>query len=145
MSASRPPGWPRAATGPVSGAPAVWAEAAASPWGGRSRGAAQEAAKRNGATQTTKAERRTGIVVRRDGRDPLGPGSAIGMMTTARGMVAPAVGGSVLAQVDDILAATAPELAGHLEAVKFDAERTAWTSSPKRPRTARSCAGKHRS
>ncbi|MEW2275927.1 hypothetical protein [Streptomyces griseofuscus] len=67
------------------------------------------------------------------------------MMMTERGMVAPAASGSVLAHFDDILAATAPELAGHVQAVKFDAERTAWTSSPMRPPTARSCAGKHRS
>lgn len=33
--------------------------------------AAREAAKKNGATQTKKAKRRTGTVVRRDGRDPI--------------------------------------------------------------------------
>jgi hypothetical protein len=84
--------------------------------------AAREAAKKNGATQTKKPKRRTGTVVRRDGRDPLGLGAAIGMMMTERGMVAPAAGGSVLAQFDDILAAAAPELAGHVQAVAFDAD-----------------------
>ncbi|MEV0982359.1 hypothetical protein [Streptomyces sp. NPDC049915] len=44
------------------------------------------------------------------------------MMMTERGMVAPAAGGSVLAQFDDILAAAAPELAGHVQAVAFDAD-----------------------
>jgi hypothetical protein len=44
------------------------------------------------------------------------------MMMTERGVVAPAVGGSVLAQFDDILAAAAPELAGHVQAVAFDAD-----------------------
>ncbi|MFI9255264.1 DUF721 domain-containing protein [Streptomyces sp. NPDC053069] len=37
-------------------------------------------------------------------------------------MVAPAAGGSVLAEFDDILAAAAPELAGHVQAVAFDAD-----------------------
>ncbi|MET9760030.1 hypothetical protein ABZ016_13390 [Streptomyces sp. NPDC006372] len=84
--------------------------------------AAREAAKKNGATHTKKPKRRTGTVVRRDGREPLGLGSAISMMMTERGMVAPAAGGSVLAQFDDILAAAAPELAGHVQAVAFDAD-----------------------
>ncbi|MFF8035864.1 DUF721 domain-containing protein [Streptomyces sp. NPDC016626] len=84
--------------------------------------AAREAAKKNGGTQAKKPKRRTGPVVRRDGRDPLGLGAAITMMMTERGMVAPAAGGSVLAQFDDILAAAAPELAGHVKAVKFDAD-----------------------
>ncbi|QLJ02939.1 DUF721 domain-containing protein [Streptomyces sp. NEAU-sy36] len=44
------------------------------------------------------------------------------MMLTERGMVAPAARGSVLAQFDAILAAAAPELAGHVQAVAFDAD-----------------------
>jgi len=107
--------------------------------------AAREAAKNNGGTQTKKAKRRTGTVVRRDGRDPLGLGAAIGMMMTERGMVAPAASGSVLAQFDTILAAAAPELAGHVQAVGSTRTPAAWTSPPPHPRTARSCAGKHRS
>ncbi|UQI49872.1 DciA family protein (plasmid) [Streptomyces sp. HU2014] len=83
--------------------------------------AAREAAKKNGAT-TKKPKRRTDTVVRRDGREPLGLGAAIGMMMTERGMVTPAAGGSVLAQFDTILAAAAPELAGRVQAVKFDAD-----------------------
>ncbi|MER6103720.1 DUF721 domain-containing protein [Streptomyces sp. NPDC001832] len=83
--------------------------------------AAREAAKKNGAT-SKKPKRRTGTVVRRDGREPLGLGAAIGMMMTERGMVAPAVGGSVLAQFDAILAAAVPELAGRVRAVAFDAD-----------------------
>ncbi|MEV6810387.1 hypothetical protein [Streptomyces sp. NPDC051132] len=43
------------------------------------------------------------------------------MMMTERGMVAPAAGGSALAQFDDILAAAAAGLAGHVQAVGFDA------------------------
>ncbi|MDJ0465978.1 DciA family protein [Streptomyces sp. H27-C3] len=81
--------------------------------------AAREAAKKNGATRQ-KPKRRTGTAVRRDGREPLGLGSAIGMMMTEGGMVAPAAGGSVLAQFDAILAAAAPELAGRVKATAFD-------------------------
>ncbi|MFJ4007752.1 DUF721 domain-containing protein [Streptomyces sp. NPDC090023] len=83
--------------------------------------AAREAAKKNGATQTKKPKRRT-TVVRRDGREPLGLGAAIGMMMTERGMVAPAAGGSVLADFDAILAAVVPELAGRVQATAFDAD-----------------------
>ncbi|MFI8426042.1 DUF721 domain-containing protein [Streptomyces sp. NPDC085479] len=83
--------------------------------------AAREAAKKKGA-QTTKPKRRTGTAVRRDGREPLGLGAAISMMMTERGLVAPAAGGSVLAQWETILAAAAPELTGHVQAVKLDAD-----------------------
>ncbi|MGA5474395.1 hypothetical protein ACPCUK_37290 [Streptomyces arboris] len=84
--------------------------------------AARQAAKKNGATQTKKPKRRTTTVVRRDGREPLGLGAAIGMMMTERGMAAPAAGGNVLADFDTILAAVVPELAGRMKAVAFEAE-----------------------
>jgi hypothetical protein len=84
--------------------------------------AAREQAKENGATTTKKSKRRTGKAVRRDGRGPLGLGEAIGMMTTERGPVIPAAGGSVLARWGDIRAAAASELAGHVTAVAFDAD-----------------------
>ncbi|WP_030595007.1 DciA family protein [Streptomyces anulatus] len=83
--------------------------------------AAREAARKNGAT-AKKPKRRTTTVARRDGREPLGLGSAIGMMMTERGMAAPAAGGNVLAAFDTILAAVVPELAGRVTAVAFDAE-----------------------
>ncbi|WEH43992.1 DciA family protein [Streptomyces sp. AM 2-1-1] len=83
--------------------------------------AAREAAKKNGAT-ANKPKRRTTTVVRRDGREPLGLGSAISRMLTERGMTAPAAGGTVLAQFDTILAAVAPELAERVQAVAFDAD-----------------------
>ncbi|MFE2116921.1 hypothetical protein ACFXAY_26410 [Streptomyces microflavus] len=54
--------------------------------------AAREAAKKNGSTRQ-KPKRRTATVVRREGREPLGLGSAISRMMTERGMAAPAVGG----------------------------------------------------
>ncbi|WP_242434246.1 hypothetical protein [Streptomyces sp. CB01580] len=47
--------------------------------------AAREAAKKNGAT-TKKPKRRSGTTVRRDGREPLGLGAAIGMMMAERGL-----------------------------------------------------------
>ena len=95
--------------------------------------AAREAARKNGGTRKEKPKRRTGTVVRRDGREPLGLGTAISMMMTERGMVAPAAGGSVLAQFDDILAAAAPELAGHVQAVKFDADTGRLDVAPNAP------------
>ncbi|MYS40634.1 DUF721 domain-containing protein, partial [Streptomyces sp. SID5998] len=95
--------------------------------------AAREAAKKNGATQTKKPKQRTGAVVHRDGREPLGLGAAIGMMMTERGMAAPAAGGSVLAQFDTILAAAAPELAGRAQAVKFDADTGRLDVAPDAP------------
>lgn len=95
--------------------------------------AAREAARKNGGARKEKPKRRTGAVVRRDGREPLGLGSAISMMMTERGMVAPAAGGSVLAQFDDILAAAAPELAGHVQAVAFDADTGRLDVAPDAP------------
>ncbi|MEV6048404.1 DciA family protein [Streptomyces xanthochromogenes] len=94
--------------------------------------AAQEAAKRNGAA-ARKPKRRTGTTVRRDGREPLGLGAAITTMMAERGMVAPAAGGSVLAQFDAIVAAAAPELAGHVQAVTFDPDAGRLDVAPDSP------------
>ncbi|MFB6876340.1 hypothetical protein [Streptomyces sp. NPDC056323] len=99
--------------------------------------AAREAARKSGATGK-KPKHRAGMVVRRGGREPLGLGAAIGLMMTERGMVAPAVGGSVLAQFDAILAKVVPELAGRVRAVGFDADGAA--TKPRQPRQPR-CAG----
>ncbi len=84
--------------------------------------AARETARKNGGATAKKPKRRTTTAVRRDGREPLGLGSAISRMMTERGMTAPAAGGSVLADFDTILAAVVPELAGRVKAVAFDAE-----------------------
>ncbi|WP_432089112.1 DUF721 domain-containing protein [Streptomyces sp. bgisy095] len=83
--------------------------------------AAREAAKAKRSEVRQKPRRRTTTVVR-DGRAPIGFGAAIGMMMTERGLVAPAAGGSVLAQWDTILTTAAPELAGHVKATGFDEE-----------------------
>ncbi|MFE5797136.1 DciA family protein [Streptomyces sp. NPDC056503] len=50
-----------------------------------------------------------------------------------RGLVAPAAGGSVLARWEAILAVAAPELAGHVKAVKFDAESGRLEVAPDAP------------
>ncbi|MGW9454226.1 DciA family protein [Streptomyces sp. NPDC055632] len=83
--------------------------------------AAREAAKAKRSEVRQKPRRRTTTVVR-DGRAPLAFGTAIGMMMTERGLIAPAAGGSVLAQWDTILTTAAPELAGHVRAVAYDEE-----------------------
>ncbi|MDW8478405.1 DciA family protein [Streptomyces scabiei] len=96
--------------------------------------AAREGAKKNGgSTQKAKPKRSRTQVVRRNGREPLGLGTAITMMMTERGMVAPAAGGSVLARFGDILAAAAPELAGHVQAVAFDADTGRLDVAPEAP------------
>ncbi|MFH9296733.1 hypothetical protein [Streptomyces sp. NPDC017520] len=94
--------------------------------------AAREAARKNGATRQ-KPKRRTTTVVRRDGREPLGLGSAIGVMMTERGMAAPAAGGNVLADFDTILTAVAPELAGRVTAVAFDSDTGRLDVAPRHP------------
>ncbi|MDV5144025.1 DciA family protein [Streptomyces sp. SBC-4] len=66
-------------------------------------------------------KRRT-ATIRREGREPLAFGRAIGMMMTERGLAAPAASGSTLAQWETILAEAAPELAGHVQAAAFDVE-----------------------
>ncbi|GGW13399.1 hypothetical protein GCM10018980_72170 [Streptomyces capoamus] len=52
---------------------------------------------------------------------------------SAASKVAPAAGGSVLAQFDDILAAAAPELTGHVQAVGFDADTGRLDVAPDAP------------
>ncbi|MEU5977689.1 hypothetical protein [Streptomyces sp. NPDC047315] len=107
--------------------------------------AAREAAKRNGATQTMQPKRRTTTVVLRYGREPLAFGTEIGMMMTERGLVAPAAGGSVLADFDTILAVAVPELAGRVKAVKFDADTGRLDVVPDAPAVSTKRAGARRS
>ncbi|MEU1091587.1 DUF721 domain-containing protein, partial [Streptomyces sp. NPDC005892] len=76
---------------------------------------------KNGAGRP-KPKRRTGAVVRRDGRDPMGLGTAINRMLTERGMNAPAAGGTVLAQFDAILRSVASDLVGRAQAGGFDVD-----------------------
>ncbi|MFI8200399.1 hypothetical protein ACIF6K_28395 [Streptomyces sp. NPDC085942] len=88
---------------------------------------------KNGATRTKKPQGHTATAVRRDGREPLGLSAAIGAMMTERGLVAPAVGRSVLADFHTILAATVPELAGRVRATAFDAESGRLDVAPDAP------------
>ncbi|MFB7248918.1 hypothetical protein ACFCYX_41595 [Streptomyces populi] len=53
---------------------------------------AREAAKKNGTTQMKKPKRHTGMALRRDRRESLRLGAAIGLMMTERSMIAPAAG-----------------------------------------------------
>jgi hypothetical protein len=71
--------------------------------------------------------------MRRDGRESLGPGTAITVMTAERGMVVPVAGGSILAQFDGTLAAVASELAGHARAVAFDVDTGRLDVAPDAP------------
>ncbi|MFF7954137.1 DciA family protein [Streptomyces griseorubiginosus] len=88
--------------------------------------AAMEAARKNGAIQKTKKKPRTGTAVRRDGREPMGLGAAIGALVTERAWELPAAG----ATLRERWAAIAPELAGHVAAVSYDADSGQLTVCP---------------
>ncbi|MGW2689464.1 DciA family protein [Streptomyces sp. NPDC001414] len=79
--------------------------------------AAMEAARANGGSQKAKAKPRMVRTVRRDGREPMGLGAAIGALVTERAWELPAAG----ATLRERWAAIAPELAGHVAAVSYDA------------------------
>ncbi|MGJ5899274.1 DciA family protein [Streptomyces niveiscabiei] len=91
--------------------------------------AAREAAKKNGATQTKKPKRRTTTVVRRDGREPMGLGMAIGALVTERAWELPAAGATLRERWEAI----APELVGHVVAVGYDPDSGRLTVCPESP------------
>ncbi|GAA5702450.1 hypothetical protein SM007_28020 [Streptomyces avermitilis] len=106
--------------------------------------AARDAVTKNGTTRKKeKPKRRTGRVVRRDGREPLGLGSAISMMMTERSMVAPPTSGSVLADFGD-MPRPCPSSPDTFRPWGSTRTPVVWTSSPRLRHTARSCAGAHR-
>ncbi|MFF3177959.1 DUF721 domain-containing protein [Streptomyces sp. NPDC057900] len=74
-----------------------------------------EHARKNGAGQKAKKQPRTGATVRRDGREPMGLGTAIGALVTERAWTLPAAGATLRQR----WAAIAPELAGHVAAVAY--------------------------
>lgn len=74
--------------------------------------AAMEAARADGGGQKAKVRLRIVRTVRRDGREPMGLGAAIGALVTERAWELPAAG----ATLRDRWAAIAPELAGHVAA-----------------------------
>ncbi|MGC5041097.1 DciA family protein [Streptomyces sp. DT73] len=88
--------------------------------------AAMEAARKNGAGQKAKKKPRARAAVRRDGREPLGLGAAIGALVTERAWELPAAG----ATLRERWAAIAPELAGHVAAVAYDPDSGQLTVCP---------------
>ncbi|MFD5341526.1 DciA family protein [Streptomyces hawaiiensis] len=103
--------------------------------------AAMEAARKNGGGgQKAKQQPRAVTTVRRDGREPMGLGAAIGALVTERAWELPAAG----ATLRDRWAAIAPELAGHVAAVSYDPnsgrltvcpESTAWATKARLEQT----------
>ncbi|MFD9572654.1 DciA family protein [Streptomyces sp. NPDC059982] len=87
--------------------------------------AAREAAKKNGA-RTAKSKPRPARTVRRDGRAPMGLGEAFTALMAERGWDIPAAGASLCER----WAALAPDLADHVAAVSYDAERGELTLRP---------------
>ncbi|MCX5355612.1 DciA family protein [Streptomyces mirabilis] len=88
--------------------------------------AAMETAKQNGSGRTAKAKPRPTRVVRRDGREPMGLGAAIGALVTERAWELPAAGASLRKR----WTAIAPDLAGHVAAVGYDADSGRLTLCP---------------
>lgn len=88
--------------------------------------AAMEAARKNGAGQKAKTKPRAVTTGRRDGREPLGLGAAIGALVTERAWELPAAG----ATLRERWAAIAPELAGHVAAVSYDPDSGQLTVCP---------------
>ncbi|MFE4055585.1 DciA family protein [Streptomyces sp. NPDC059096] len=88
--------------------------------------AAMEQARKNGAGRKTKKKPRTGTTVRRDGREPMGLGAAIGALVTERAWELPAAGATLRKR----WAVIAPELAGHVAAVAYDADSGQLTVCP---------------
>ncbi|MGI5359953.1 DUF721 domain-containing protein [Streptomyces sp. CA-252508] len=88
--------------------------------------AAMEAARRNAGGQKAKRKPRAVTTVRRDGREPMGLGAAIGALVTERAWELPAAG----ATLRERWAAIAPELAGHVAAVSYDPDSGRLTVCP---------------
>ncbi|WP_069772222.1 DciA family protein [Streptomyces sp. LUP30] len=88
--------------------------------------AAKVAAQKNGGGRTVQPKPRTTRVVRRDGREPMGLGAAIGALVTERAWELPAAGASLRGRWEAI----APELAGHVAAVGYDADSGQLTVCP---------------
>ncbi|WP_051810233.1 DciA family protein [Streptomyces sp. NRRL S-378] len=87
--------------------------------------AAREAAKKTGA-RTAKSRPHGTRVVRRDGRAPMGLGEAFTALMAERGWDLPAAGTGLCER----WAALAPDLAEHVAAVGYDAERGELTLRP---------------
>ncbi|WP_051866191.1 DUF721 domain-containing protein [Streptomyces griseus] len=89
--------------------------------------AALETARKNGGNgRTAKAKPRMTPSVRHGGREPLGLGAAIGMLVNERAWELPAAGASLRERWEAI----APEFAGHVAAVGYDADSGRLTVCP---------------
>lgn len=90
--------------------------------------AALETARKNGGNgRTAKTKpRTTPSMVRHGGREPLGLGAAIGMLVNERAWELPAAGASLRERWEAI----APEFAGHVAAVGYDADSGRLTVCP---------------
>ncbi|MFD3937845.1 DciA family protein [Streptomyces sp. NPDC058611] len=88
--------------------------------------AAMEAARKNGVGQKAKKKPRATTAVRRDGRERMGLGAALGALVTERAWELPAAGASLRER----WAAIAPDLAGHIAAVAFDPDSGQLTVCP---------------
>jgi len=91
--------------------------------------AAMAQARQNGGGQKAKSKPRPVPAHRTDGREPMGLGAAIGALVTERAWELPAAG----ATLRDRWAAIAPELAGHVAAVSYDADSGQLTVCPESP------------
>ncbi|MCX5589556.1 DciA family protein [Streptomyces erythrochromogenes] len=87
---------------------------------------AMEAARKNGGGQKAKKQPRPVRTVRRDGREPMGLGAALGALVTERAWELPAAGASLRER----WAAIAPDLAEHIAAVAFDPDSGRLTLCP---------------
>ncbi|MFK0112495.1 DciA family protein [Streptomyces sp. NPDC091217] len=89
--------------------------------------AALAAARKNGGNaRATQPKLRTTSVIRRRGREPLDLGAAIGALVTERAWELPAAGATLRERWEAI----APELAGHVVAVGYDADSGRLTVCP---------------
>ncbi|MET8746172.1 DUF721 domain-containing protein [Streptomyces sp. NPDC004728] len=88
--------------------------------------AAREAARKSGTGQKTKKKPRAATMVQRDGREPMGLGTAIGTLVASRAWEIPAIGASLRER----WAVIVPELAGHVAAVRFDPDSGRLTVCP---------------
>ncbi|MFJ4329158.1 DUF721 domain-containing protein [Streptomyces tricolor] len=89
--------------------------------------AATEQARKNGGRTAKTRQPRPATVVRRDGREPLNLAAAIGALVTERAWELPAAGASLRER----WASIAPDLAGHVAAVGYDADAGRLTICPK--------------
>ncbi|MFD6186804.1 DciA family protein [Streptomyces goshikiensis] len=88
--------------------------------------AAMEAARKNGSGQKARSRPRVVCTVRRDGREPMGLGAALGALVAERAWTLPAAGASLCNR----WAAIAPDLAEHVAAVGFDPDSGRLTVCP---------------